>query len=67
MERTFMLTEKQLGTIVGKVSELSWRLGNPIMEILKNATEIKQEEPKEVKQEKKTVSNNNGGSNEKKS
>ena len=38
MERTFMLTEKQLGTIVGRVSELSWRLGNPIMEILKNAS-----------------------------
>ena len=67
MDRTFMLTEKQLGNIIGKVSELSWRQANPIMEILKNATEIKQEEPKEVKQEKKTVSNNDGGSNGKKS
>lgn len=67
MDRTFMLTEKQLGNIIGKVSELSWRQANPIMEILKNATEIKQEEPKEVKQEKKAVSNNDSGSNGKKS
>ena len=67
MERTFMLTEKQLGNIIGKVSELSWRQANPIMEILKNATEVKQEEPKEVKQEKKAVSNNDSGSNGKKS
>ena len=62
-----MLTEKQLGNIIGKVSELSWRQANPIMEILKNATEVKQEEPKEVKQEKKTISNNESGSNGKKS
>jgi len=67
MDRTFMLTEKQLGNIIGKVSELSWRQANPIMEILKNATEVKQEEPKEVKQEKKTISNNESGSNGKKS
>ena len=67
MDRTFMLTEKQLGNIIGKVSELSWRQANPIMEILKNATEVKQEEPKEVKQEKKAVSNNDSGSNGKKS
>tara|TARA_R100000781_G_C4053306_1_gene118428 strand:+ start:682 stop:885 length:204 start_codon:yes stop_codon:yes gene_type:complete len=67
MDRAFMLTEKQLGNIIGKVSELSWRQANPIMEILKNATEVKQEEPKEVKQEKKTISNNESGSNGKKS
>ena len=63
MDRTFMLTETPLGIIIGKVSELSWRQANPIMEILKNATEVKQEEPKEVKQEKKTISNNESGSN----
>ena len=67
MDRAFMLTEKQLGNIIGKVSELSWRQANPIMGILKNATEVKQEEPKKIKQEKKTLSNNESGSNGKKS
>ena len=55
MERTFMLTEKQLGTIVGRVSELSWRSGNPIMEILKNAKEFKEQ----IEEEKETVPDNN--------
>ena len=67
MERKFVLTEKQLTDILSTTSRLPWGQVNSIMEILKNATEIKQEEPKEVKQEKKAVSNNDSGSNGKKS
>ena len=67
MDRAFMLTEKQLGNIIGKVSELSWRQANPIMEILKNATENKTEKVQINKQEKKTIPSDASGGNGKKS
>ena len=70
MERIFVLTEKQLVAILGKVSELPWKLADPIMEILKNATESKAEKPqatKQEKQEKKTVPSDANTNNGKKS
>ena len=67
MERTFILTEKQLSAILGKISDLPWRQANPIMEVLKNVTENKKGNSQTTKQEKKIVSSDVGGSNGKKS
>ena len=57
---------KKFKTFIRKIEKCEFQ-NNMVMEILKNATEVKQEEPKEVKQEKKTISNNESGSNGKKS
>jgi len=67
MERTFLLTERQLSVILGKIAELPWRQADPIMEILKNATENKTEKVQINKQEKKTIPSDASGGNGKKS
>ena len=46
MEKSFILTETQLGKIFATQSEFPWKQANPVMEILRNAKFVEEKESK---------------------
>ena len=46
MEKSFILTETQLGKIFAALSEFPWKQINPVMEILRNIKIVEEKESK---------------------